>query len=230
MRVRVRVRGRAGGTASAVLLTCALAGGCTEQRPSIEPPASSSSAAPTASAGAAAPESAPQAEPTAAAPLPEGALRDLVPAPQEVAPPLVPLLQASGPRDAAAVAGFSADPAAAATDLASHGFTDAYVAQYASATDPRSLSVVVVRFATAEGAQADLAGDLAVPSGELVEVEPIGAASEVRRLTLPDDDAQDLVTVRFRSGTTTWLLAWRAPLPADAAVPVDLARTLAGRG
>ena len=163
-------------------------------------------------------------------PLPEGALRDLVPTPQEVPAPLVPLLQGSGSRDAAAVSAFSADPAAAAGELAAHGFREAYVAQYASATDPRSLSVVVVRFATPEGAEADLAGDLAVPGGEVLESGAVGEASQVRRLSLPDDAAQDLVTVRFRSGATTWLLAWRAPVPADVAVPLELARTLAARG
>lgn len=226
----MRVRGGAGATASAVLLTAALAGGCTEQRPSLEPSVASPTPSPAASPGATAAAPPPSPAGAPAAQLPEGALRDLVPTPQEVPPPLVPLVQGSGPRDAAAVAAFSADPAAAAADLAAHGFTDAYVAQYASQTDPRSLSVVVVRFATAEGAEADLAGDLAVPSGELVEAETIGDASQVRRVPLPGDDAQDLVTVRFRDGATTWLLAWRAPLPADTAIPVDLARVLAARG
>ena len=206
------------------VLVLGLVAGCDEQRPSLEPPAAASPP-PSASVR----PTQPAAEPTVAQ-LPGGPLRDQVPAPQEVPEGLVPLLQASGPRDAAAVAAFSADAAVAAEELARHGFTDAYVAQYASATDPRSLTVVAVRFASPEGARDDLAGDLAVGGGELVETATIGEASEVRRLPLPDDDAQDLITVRFRVGSTTWLLAWRAPLPGDAAIPVGLARTLAGRG
>lgn len=199
---------------------CAAAAGCDDQQPSLDAPA-----APSPSAGTRTPSPTP-----AAAELPTGALRDLVPAPQEVQAGLVPLLQASGPRDAASVAAFSSDPAAAMASLAANGFTDAYVVQYAAAADPRSLSVVAVRFATSEGAKADYEGDVAVGGGEPVEVETVGEASQVRRLTLPDAADQDLVTVRFRSGATTWLLAWRARLPADAAVPVALARTLAERG
>ena len=203
-----------------LVVGCTTLAGCADQQPFVDPPAVASPSATTRT-------------PTPAPPvseLPVGALRDLVPAPQEVPAGLVPLLQASGPRDAAAVAAFSADPTAAAASLAANGFTDAYVVQYASAADPRSLSVVAVRFATADGAKADYEGDVAVGGGEPVEVETIGEASQVRRLSLPDAGDQDLITVRFRSGATTWLLAWRARLPADAAVPVAIARTLAERG
>lgn len=162
--------------------------------------------------------------------LPEGGLRGLVPAAEQLPDGLVPLLQASGPRDAAAVAAFSADAEAAAAALAANGFADAYVAQYASPTDSRTLTVVVVQFADVDGARADLEGDVAATGGEVVDVTPtIGDASDVRRVALPGDDVNDLVTVRFRAARTTWLLAWRAPLPADPSVPVELARRLAGR-
>jgi hypothetical protein len=163
--------------------------------------------------------------------LPDGALRELVPAPDEVPEGLVPLLQASGPRDADAVAAFSSDPAAAQQALAAHGFRAAYVAQYASPSDPRSLTVLAARFADDAGAQADFEGDVAVSAGDAVETgATIGDASDVRRVALPDDAANELVTVRFRSGPTTWLLAWRAPRPADESIPLEVARELATRG
>jgi hypothetical protein len=162
--------------------------------------------------------------------LPAGDLRELVPSPAEAPAGLVPLLQASGPRDAAAVAGFSPDPAAAAGDLAARGFASAYVAQYAAPADPRSLTTVVVRFADAAGATADLEADLTDGAGEVVPAPTVGEQSQVRRVALPGDDALDLVTVRFRVGPTTWVLAWRAPAPADPAVPLTLAQVLAARG
>lgn len=196
---------------------------CSAQEPALEPP----SGAPPSSAPPAAP-GAPMPGPAVA--LPPGELSGLVPAPAEAPAGLVPLLQASGPRDAAAVAGFSSDAPAAARDLAARGFTGAYVAQYAAPGDPRSLTAVVVRFADAAGATADLQADLTDSAGEAVAAPPVGEQSQVRRVALPDQTALDLVTVRFRVGPTTWLLAWRAPAPAEAAVPLDLARTLAARG
>ena len=216
---------RAGGARAAAALLLALGlTGCVDEQPALEPPASAaapSAAVPSAGAGTAAATPAPAVE------LPAGALRDLVPRPEEVPPPLVPLLQASGPRDAAAVAAFSGDPAAAQVALAEHGFADAYVAQYAAPDDPRALTVVVVRFADQGGAAADLGGDLAASSGEVVPAPVVGDASQVRRLALPD--GAELVTVRLRAGATTALVAWRAARPADAEVPLGLARALAAR-
>jgi len=199
--------------------------GCGQQ-PALEPPR----AVPTPTS--ALPTSAPSALATGAVatPLPDGALRDLVPSPDEVQPGLVPLLEVSGPRDAAAVASFSTDPGTARDELVANGFSDAYVVQYAARDDSRALTAVVVRFATPDGARADLEADLAASAGEVVaDAPPVGEASEVRRFDLPDDGPDELVTVRFRSGATTWLLAWRAPAPPDVDVPVGLARLLAGR-
>lgn len=209
----VLVRGLTAGVALLVVVGVA---GCSDDRPNRADPTVTATA-----------ESSARAD---AVELPEGALRPLAPTPDEVPAGLVPLLQASGPRDAAAVAAFSADTEAAGATLDSHGFADAYVAQYASPSDARTLTVVVAQFAGADGARADFDGDVATSGGEVLDLAPaIGDASDVRRLALPGDEANDLVTVRFRSGATTWLLAWRAPRPADPAIPVDLARRLAER-
>ena len=187
---------------------------CLDQQPAVEPPAG----VPTLTATAAPPG--PE--------LPTGPLRELVPQPDEVPAGLLLVPEGTGPRDAAAVAGFSADPAVAEQDLAARGFTSAYAAQYAERSGPRALTVVAVRFATQEGAQADLAADLAESTGELVPVDPpVGAASEVRRLPL--EGGLELVTVRFRSGATTWLVALRAAAPAPVDEPVELARALVAR-
>lgn len=201
------------------LLVTALAG-C-EQQPALEPPGATPSSA----------VSAPAPGPSPAAPvdLPAGALLPLVPQPGEVATGLVPLLQASGPRDAAAVAAFSSDPAAARAALTERGFADAYVVQYASPSDPRALTAVVVRFATAGGAEADYGSDVAAGGGTPVDAAAVGEASDVRRVDLPDEPAAELVTVRVRREATTWLLAWKAPRPADASIPLELARRLVER-
>ena len=159
--------------------------------------------------------------------LPAGALRDRVPAPADVPLGLVPLLQGSGPRTAEEVAAFSADPQAAAADLRARGFTDAYAAQYAAPGTAQSLTVVVVRFADEQGAAADLAADAASAAGDPVDAE-VGDASDVRRLALEEPPGTELVTVRTRRGALTWLVAWRAPAPADAEVPLQVARTLTG--
>lgn len=161
--------------------------------------------------------------------LPPDPLLPLVPTPDEVPPGMVPLLAGSGSRDAAAIAEFSADPAAARKALSEHGFRSAYVAQYAHPSDGRVLSVVVARFADAAGAAADLAGDLSGSSGDVVEVPTIGEQSQVRRQPLPGAKEGELVTVRVRQGATTWLLAYGASPTADATVAVDLARTLVDR-
>jgi hypothetical protein len=59
----------------------------------------------------------------------------------------------------------------------------------------------------------------------------VGEQSDVRRQPLPQASASpgQLVTVRFRNGTTTWLVAYGASPTADPAVAVDLARTLVAR-
>ncbi|HWH30116.1 MAG TPA: hypothetical protein VNU26_14380 [Mycobacteriales bacterium] len=208
------------------LLPFALVTGCTGQQPAVEPAPKASATPPSSS-----PSSGPSVSaPAATAVLPDGPLRELVPAPGEVPAGLEPVVAGSGPRDVGEVAAFSADPSAASRALSQHGFRAAYVAQYASRTDLRSLTVVAVRFADADGARADLDGDVAATGGTAVDAPTIGDASDVRRLELPDDEAAELLTVRFRKGPTTWLVAWRATRPADADVPLEIARALADRG
>lgn len=199
-------------TAAAAALTCALLAGCSSDEPDAAPQKPSASAL-----------EAPLPDVT----LPADPLSPLVPAPDEVPAGMVPLLAATGPRDAKAIAEFSSDPAAAAGALAAHGFRSAYVAQYAHPSDGRVLSVVVSRFTDAAGAKADYEGDVAASSGDLVETAAVGEASQVRRQPLPGGSGE-LVTLRFRKGSTTWLLAYGAPT-ADAAVAVDLAQALVDR-
>jgi hypothetical protein len=160
--------------------------------------------------------------------LPADPLRDLVPRTADLPPGLVAILAGSGPRDAKAIAAYSADPKAAGTLLGQHGFRSAYVAQYADPATGRVLSVVVSRFSTAAGASADLAADLAASTGDEVHAETIGNTSQVRRQPLPGGKGQ-LVTVRFGKGATTWLVAYGASPTADAKVAVDLAKVLAAR-
>ena len=124
----------------ALLLVLALATGCTDDGPAP-------TAAPTPPAPAV----------TAAVTLPPDALLALVPTSGDVPPGLLPVVSGSGPRDLAAVAAFSADPAAAAAALRSHGFRRAYVAQYAEpGAEGRVLSVVVSEFATLPGGRGTL--------------------------------------------------------------------------
>ncbi len=161
--------------------------------------------------------------------LPADPLMPLVPAPSEVPTGMVPLLAGTGTRDAAAVAGYSADSGAAATALTAHRFSRAYVAQYADPNGAQVLSVVVAQFADEAGATADLEDDLAGSSGEPLDLPVIGEASQARRQPLPGAGEGQLVTLRFRSGRTTWLLAYGNTPTADPAVAVGLARQLVDR-
>ena len=160
--------------------------------------------------------------------LPADPLRDLVPRTADLPPGLVAILAGSGPRDAHTIAGYSADPKSAGTLLTQHGFRSAYVAQYADPATGRVLSVVVSRFSTAGGATADLDADLKASTGEQIQSAVIGEKSDVRRQPLPGGKGQ-LVTVRFRKGASTWLVAYGAGPTADPKVATDLATTLAGR-
>ncbi|MCU1692705.1 MAG: hypothetical protein JWM64_1796, partial [Frankiales bacterium] len=142
--------------------------------------------------------------PTASVTLPADPLLALVPRPDDVPSGLLPVVAGSGPRDLAAVAAFSGDPAAAATALRAHGFSAAYVAQYAEQLSAgargRVLSVVVSRFATLKGAADDLAGDVAASgTGERADV---GSGASLRVQPLPGGAGQ-LTTLRFRVGTRT---------------------------
>lgn len=181
-------------------------------------------------------QAAPSGSPSAAAAstavpdivLPDDPLRDLVPRTADLPPGLVAILSGSGPRDAAAIAAYSADPKAAGTLLTTHGFRSAYVAQYADPASGSVLSVVVSRFSTAAGATADLDADLKASTGEEVKTSTVGEQSQVRRQPLPGGKGE-LVTVRFRKGATTWLVAYGANPKADPDVAVELATTLAAR-
>jgi hypothetical protein len=187
----------------------------------------------TACGGGSEPEAAPSPSAVAASTavpdivLPDDPLRDLVPKTADLPPGLVAILSGSGPRDATAIAAYSADPKAAGTLLKTHGFRSAYVAQYADPATGSVLSVVVSRFSTAAGAAADLGADLTASTGEEVKGSSVGEQSQVRRQPLPGGKGE-LVTVRFRKGATTWLVAYGAP-KADPKVAVDLATTLAAR-
>ena len=175
---------------------------------------------------------APRASAAPALPLPADALTDLVPAPEEVPAGMVALLTSTGKRDVAAVAAYSADPAAAAKALSEHRFQSAYVAQYADPNGARILSVVVSRFADAAGAEADLTGDLAASSGELLDLARLGEVSQARRQALPGGSggsAGELLTLRFRQGRTTWLLAYGDQPRADPQVAIALGRLLVDR-
>lgn len=173
------------------------------------------------------------APPSSAAPeiaLPAGPLRELVPASSDLPSGMVPILAGTGPRDLKVVAGYSADPAKAEKLLTEHGFRNAYVAQYADPATGRVLSVVASRFSTTAGATADLAGDLTASGGSPVPSPTVGEQSQVLVQPLPQASTTgELVTVRFRKGATTWLVAYGAAPKADVAVAVDLARVLASR-
>lgn len=160
--------------------------------------------------------------------LPDDPLRDLVPRTADLPPGLVAILAGSGPRDAGAIAAYSADPKAAGGLLTSHGFQSAYVAQYADPATGSVLSVVVSRFSTAAGATADLTADLAGSTGDEVATAKVGEQSQVRRQPLPGGKGE-LVTVRFRKAAITWLVAYGAAPTADPQVAVALATTLASR-
>lgn len=200
--------------APGVLLAVALVAGCSGS--------SGPSAGPTPGGSAVASTAVPDIA------LPADPLRDLVPTTADLPPGMVAILAGSGPRDAHAIAGYSADPKSAGTLLTQHGFRSAYVGQYADPATGRVLSVVVSRFSTSSGATADLAADLAASTGEEIKADQVGEKSDVRRQPLPGGKGQ-LVTVRFRKGATTWLVAYGAGPTADPDVAVQLAKTLAGR-
>ena len=161
--------------------------------------------------------------------LPASPLRSLVPTPQEAPRGMVPLLTSSGPRDLKAVAGFSKDTATASRALAAHGFTGAYVVQYADPADGRVLAVVASRFRDEAGAVADLAADEAAQDGTPVTVAAIGETTQARRGPLPGKAGGELLYLRFRSGKTTWLVAYGARPTADPSIATGLATLLVAR-
>jgi len=164
--------------------------------------------------------------------LPPDGLVDLVPRPDEVPAGMVPVLAGSGPKSLTTVAGYSGTGAvatAAAAKLTQHGFSRAYVAQYANPSTGQVLSIVASSFATTTGATADFADDQSGAQGKPVPGAPtLGEASSVTVQDLPNAAAQ-LVLVRFRRGTTTWSLAYKAGPTADPQLAIDLATVLLSR-
>lgn len=173
--------------------------------------------------------SGPAASPSPVVPLPTlppGELREKVLQPGEVSRNLVPIAAQTGTRDAKAIAAFSADPKAAEKALEKNGFQSAYVVEYA---DPQTNAViinVVTKFATAAGAQADLTADLAAArkTGAVFSVDGLGEqAGGIRSKRDKTSPEGSLVTLRWRQGDTTWLLA----VSASTVVAQDGVRKLA---
>ena len=159
--------------------------------------------------------------------LPPGPMSLYAVQPDEVPDGLVPILAQSGPADLAKIAGFSADPAAAAKALRDHGFVSAYIATYGDPKTGRSVTSVVTQFEASTGAAADLSGDLesAKATGTPFEVTGLGdQAGAVRGKLDPKAGTGELVTVRWRIGDRTFLLAVGAPGDVDDDAVVSLAR------
>ena len=164
--------------------------------------------------------------------LPPGELSSLVVQPTEVASGVVPILAQTGPADATRIASFSADPTAAAASLASHGFERAYVVQYGDPATRRSVTSVVARFGTEAGATADLTGDLtaARATGTPYDEPGLGdQAGGVESDLNASAGTGSLVTLRWRLGRTTWLIAIGATGKVDRAVLRTLAERILAR-
>ncbi|MCW2599058.1 MAG: hypothetical protein JWM02_887 [Frankiales bacterium] len=176
--------------------------------------------------------SAPVPVPVPGVTLPPDALATLVPRPDEVPAGMVPVIAGSGPRNLKTVAGYSgtgATATAAAAKLRAHGFVKAYVAQYANPSTGQVMSIVVSTFATAVGATADFGDDQAGARGKRAVTPTLGAASSVTVQDLPGSVVSQLVLVRFRRGTTTWSLAYKAGPVADPQLAIGVATALLRR-
>jgi hypothetical protein len=164
--------------------------------------------------------------------LPPDTLATLVAQPDEVPAGMDVIPNGSGPRDLAVVAGYSgtgATATAAAMKLRKHGFQKAYVAQYINQKSAQVLSIVASTFATAAGASADFADDQVGAQGKKVVTPTLGEASSVTIQDIPGKVVSQLVLVRFRRGTTTWSLAYKATPTADPQVAIDLADAILKR-
>jgi hypothetical protein len=164
--------------------------------------------------------------------LPPDTLATLVAQPTEVPAGMDLIPAGSGPRDLAVVAGYSGTGATAAlavTKLRKHGFQKAYVAQYVNPKTAQVLSILASTFATAAGATADFADDLAGTQGKKVAAPTLGEASSVTIQDVTGKTPSQLVLVRFRRGTTTWSLAYKVTPTADAQVAIDLAAAVLRR-
>ncbi|HVE62330.1 MAG TPA: hypothetical protein VNB94_00820 [Mycobacteriales bacterium] len=185
------------------------------------------------------------AKPTVAVTLPGGSLADKVLQAEDVPDGLVPILAQTGTADVSRIAGFSADSAAAEKSLREHGFDDAYVVQYGDQKSGRFIVNVVSTFDSAEGAEADLTADLIsarqtgtpFPVDDLgdqaggvraVRADPASASGAPSASGTPSNDF-DLVTVRWRLGSTTWLLAVGARGTVEQDAVIKLARLVLAR-
>jgi hypothetical protein len=205
----VPTRARAAAVLSAVLVVL-VAVGCSD---SGKPRASASPSVPVAT-------------------LPPGELSDRVLQPGEVSRPLVPIAAQTGARDITSIAAFSANPKAAEKSLQDHGFQSAYVVQYADPAASAVVTNVVTKFASEAGATADLTADLASSgkTGTVFDVTGLGdQAGGVRGTLQKGASPGTLVTIRWRVGDTTWLLAVGAPKPVDDAGVRGLADRLMAR-
>ena len=156
----------------------------------------------------------PSASPTPSIPLPTlppGELKDKVLQPSEVGRNLTPISMQTGARDVAGIASFSADPKAAQKQLEKDGFQSAYVVQYADPATNAVVVNVVTKFATEAGATADLTADLKgseTGGGAVFPVSALGDQAGGVRGKRDDKSVEgSLVTLRWRKGDTTWLLA-----------------------
>ena len=197
-----------------LLLAVALSSGCSGDAPTTDPSVAASAPVPGLT-------------------LPPDALATFVPQPEEVPAGMVPLPNGSGPRGLDVVAGYSGTGAAvtaAKAKLTAHGFSKAYVVQYASEATGQVLSVLVSEFATAAGATSDLQDDLTAAAAEKkVPGDTIGEQSLTTIQDLPGTMPKQLVIVRFRKGTHTWSLAYQVGPTADPAIPNELAKRLVAR-
>lgn len=171
--------------------------------------------------------------PAPAVTLPAGSLEHYVPQPEEVPQGMVPLIQQTGEADIEKLAGFSSDPATARTALAQHGFENGYVVEYADTATGRVITVVVSKFASIQGATADITADLSAvpPAGaQTVIIPAVGDQSGAVKQALPNAPAgSELVTVRFRVGAMTWLVAVGAHGAVDPSAVTSIASNLAAR-
>ena len=172
-------------------------------------------------------------EPQIAVTLPPGSLADQVLQEDDVPDGFVPLLAQTGPADITRIAGFSVDSTAAEKSLREHGFDEGYVVQYGHQKSGRFIVNVVATYETAEGAEADLTADLesARKTGIPFPVTDLGdQAGGVRGANgASAQTASDLVTVRWRKGSTTWLLAVGATGTVEQEAVVKLARIVLER-
>jgi hypothetical protein len=162
--------------------------------------------------------------------LPPGALVELVPSAAELPPGFAPVEGGAGVLDAAAAAALSDDPDAAALELQRNGFRDGYTEQFENSSTGAFVSVVVLRYAAADGAHADFARAVRESAGaERLALAPLGDEFLALREKVPEGDVQQLVSVRVRVGDIIWLVETGGQGEVDPAVPRGIAERLIRR-